>query len=160
MFSVLLILFIAVPVIEIALFIQVGGVLGGWATIALILLTAVVGASLVRNQGLKTLLSLQQRLKSGELPAGEILEGVLLLVAGALLLTPGFLTDFMGMVILFPPARVWIANKLITRLKIKASQSAGRKSGPFASGGSNDQPTGNVFEGEFERKKEDKHHLK
>lgn len=160
MFSVLLILFIAVPVIEIALFIQVGGVLGGWATIALILLTAVVGASLVRNQGLKTLLSLQQRLKSGELPAGEILEGVLLLVAGALLLTPGFLTDFMGMFILFPPARVWLANKLIARLKIKASQSAGRQSGPFAAGRSNDQPTGNVFEGEFERKTEDKHHLK
>lgn len=76
--------------IEIALFIQVGGVLGVWPTIALVLLTAIVGASLVRSQGLQTLLTVQQRLAQGQLPAQQILEGVMLAVAGVLLLTPGF----------------------------------------------------------------------
>lgn len=90
MFPILLFLFIAVPVIEIALFIQVGGVLGLWPTIALVLLTAVVGASLVRSQGLQTLLTVQQRLAQGQLPAQQILEGVMLAVAGVLLLTPAF----------------------------------------------------------------------
>lgn len=82
MFPILLFLFIAVPVIEIALFIQVGGVLGVWPTIALVLLTAIVGASLVRSQGLQTLLTVQQRLAQGQLPAQQILEGVMLAVAG------------------------------------------------------------------------------
>lgn len=90
MFPILLFLFIAVPVIEIALFIQVGGVLGVWPTIALVLLTAIVGASLVRSQGLQTLLTVQQRLAQGQLPAQQILEGVMLAVAGVLLLTPAF----------------------------------------------------------------------
>ncbi|MGR5542676.1 FxsA family protein, partial [Vibrio campbellii] len=89
----LLIAFIFVPIIEIALFVQVGGVIGMWPTIALVLLTAIVGASLVRSQGIQTLLSVQSRLEQGELPAQQILEGVMLAVCGVLLLTPGFMTD-------------------------------------------------------------------
>ncbi|NVP03527.1 FxsA family protein, partial [Photobacterium damselae subsp. damselae] len=102
MFPILLLLFIFVPIIEIALFIQVGGFLGLWPTIALVLITAVVGASLVRSQGLATLTSVQNRLQQGELPAQQIVEGVMLAVAGVLLLTPGFMTDCMGMTILLP----------------------------------------------------------
>lgn len=89
MFPILLLMFITVPVIEIALFIQVGGILGLWPTVALILITAIVGASLVRSQGLQTLVTVQQRMQKGELPAQQIVEGVMLAVAGVLLLTPG-----------------------------------------------------------------------
>ena len=82
MFPILLLLFIFVPIIEIGLFIQVGGFLGLWPTIALVLITAFVGASLVRSQGIQTLMSVQGRLQQGEMPAQQILEGVMLAVAG------------------------------------------------------------------------------
>lgn len=118
MFPILLFLFIAVPVIEIALFIQVGGVLGVWPTIALVLLTAIVGASLVRSQGLQTLLTVQQRLAQGQLPAQQILEGVMLAVAGVLLLTPGFFTDILGMLVLLPAPRAYFAKQLMSRVVV------------------------------------------
>ncbi|MBO0216733.1 FxsA family protein, partial [Vibrio sp. Vb2880] len=99
MFPILLLAFIFVPIIEIGLFIQVGGFLGLWPTIALVLITAFVGASLVRSQGIKTLMSVQGRLEQGEIPAQQIFEGVMLAVAGVLLLTPGFMTDALGMLV-------------------------------------------------------------
>ncbi|MCV6068867.1 FxsA family protein, partial [Escherichia coli] len=99
MFPILLLAFIFVPIIEIGLFIQVGGFLGLWPTIALVLITAFVGASLVRSQGIQTLMSVQGRLEQGEIPAQQIFEGVMLAVAGVLLLTPGFMTDALGMVV-------------------------------------------------------------
>lgn len=86
MFAIVFLIFVLVPVIEISLFISVGDYLGLWPTIAMVFLTAFLGASLVRSQGLQTLLSVQSRLKQGELPAQQILEGVLLAVAGVLLL--------------------------------------------------------------------------
>lgn len=85
MFPILLVMFIFVPIIEIALFVQVGGMLGMWPTIALVLITAFVGASLVRSQGIQTLMSVQSKLQQGELPAQQIVEGVMLAVAGVLL---------------------------------------------------------------------------
>ena len=105
MFAILMLLFIAVPMIEIGLFIQVGGFLGFWPTMMLVFITAVVGASLVRSQGLATLMSVQTKMQQGEMPAQEIVEGVLLAVAGVLLLTPGFMTDTLGMCILLPQIR-------------------------------------------------------
>lgn len=87
MFPILLLLFILVPIVEIGLFIQVGGFLGLWTTIFLVILTALVGASLVRSQGIATLMSVQSKLQQGEMPAQQILEGVMLAVAGVLLLT-------------------------------------------------------------------------
>ncbi len=98
-FPIVFLLFIAVPVIEISLFIQVGSLLGLWPTIAIVLITALVGASLVRSQGLQTLLSVQSRLQQGEIPAQQIVEGVMLAVAGVLLVTPGFMTDTLGIII-------------------------------------------------------------
>ncbi|EEO00496.1 membrane protein FxsA [Vibrio cholerae] len=161
MFPILLFLFIAVPVIEIALFIQVGGVLGVWPTIALVLLTAIVGASLVRSQGLQTLLTVQQRLAQGQLPAQQILEGVMLAVAGVLLLTPGFFTDILGMLVLLPAPRAYLAKQLMSRVvvgNIHASGAGFERPNPFHDRAN---PNGTTYEGEFERKDDqDQHRLK
>ncbi|ENG9288850.1 membrane protein FxsA [Vibrio cholerae] len=161
MFPILLFLFIAVPVIEIALFIQVGGVLGVWPTIALVLLTAIVGASLVRSQGLQTLLTVQQRLAQGQLPAQQILEGVMLAVAGVLLLTPGFFTDILSMLVLLPAPRAYFAKQLMSRVvvgNIHASGAGFEQPNPFHDRAN---PNGTTYEGEFERKDDqDQHRLK
>ncbi|EPS3381072.1 TPA: FxsA family protein [Vibrio cholerae] len=161
MFPILLFLFIAVPVIEIALFIQVGGVLGVWPTIALVLLTAIVGASLVRSQGLQTLLTVQQRLAQGQLPAQQILEGVMLAVAGVLLLTPGFFTDILGMLVLLPAPRAYFAKQFMSRVvvgNIHASGAGFEQPNPFHDRAN---PNGTTYEGEFERKDDqDQHRLK
>ncbi|ELJ8532622.1 FxsA family protein [Vibrio cholerae] len=161
MFPILLFLFIAVPVIEIALFIQVGGVLGVWPTIALVLLTAIVGASLVRSQGLQTLLTVQQRLAQGQLPAQQILEGVMLAVAGVLLLTPGFFTDILGMLVLLPAPRAYLAKQLMSRVvvgNIHASGAGFEQPNPFHDRAN---PNGTTYEGEFECKDDqDQHRLK
>ncbi|EGQ8314361.1 FxsA family protein [Vibrio cholerae] len=159
MFPILLFLFIAVPVIEIALFIQVGGVLGVWPTIALVLLTAIVGASLVRSQGLQTLLTVQQRLAQGQLPAQQILEGVMLAVAGVLLLTPGFFTDILGMLVLLPAPRAYLAKQLMSRVVVGNIHASGAGfEHPFHDRAN---PNGTTYEGEFERKDDqDQHRLK
>ncbi|KJY84291.1 exclusion suppressor FxsA [Vibrio galatheae] len=158
MFPILLLLFIFVPIIEIGLFIQVGGYLGLWPTIALVLLTAFVGASLVRSQGLQTLMSVQNRLQQGELPAQQIFEGVMLAVAGVLLLTPGFMTDALGMLVLLPSPRAAIAKYLMGKMVVKSvgggfhGEQFGQnpfEQGPFHKG---DSKQGSTFEGEFERK--------
>jgi UPF0716 protein FxsA len=153
-FPILLVLFIAVPVIEIGLFIQVGGFLGLWPTIALVLISAVVGASLVRSQGIRTLMTVQQRLQQGELPAQQILEGVLLAVAGILLLTPGFLTDAMGMVLLLPLPRAIVARHLMSKIAVTNNFQAGfsQHAGPFHQAGRSDSNQGQVYEGEFDKK--------
>ncbi len=169
MFPILLFAFIAVPIIEIALFIQVGGILGFWPTMALVLITAFAGASLVRSQGIMTLMSVQQRVQRGELPAQQILEGVLLAVAGVLLLTPGFMTDLMGMVVLLPAPRAKLAQYIMTKIVVQSHFQSGFHSryeefhsrDPY---GDNSAPrSGNTFDGEFERKDDDDdphHHLK
>jgi UPF0716 protein FxsA len=103
------------------LLVTVGGVVGvGW-TIFLVVLTAVIGASLVRSQGISTLARSQEILARGDLPAVELLEGVALLIAGALLLTPGFFTDGVGFLLLVPPLRrrlirSWVLKALDRRL--------------------------------------------
>lgn len=157
MFPILLILFIAVPVIEIGLFIQVGGFLGFWPTILLVLITAIAGASLVRSQGLQTLLSVQSRLQQGELPAQQIIEGVMLAVAGVLLLTPGFMTDAMGMIVLLPMPRAMLARKLMSKVTVGANFSQGPFDGGF-SANHHQSDDGNTYEGEYERKDDDNNH--
>ncbi|GEM76625.1 FxsA family protein [Vibrio sagamiensis] len=156
MFPILLLAFILVPVIEIGLFIKVGGFLGFWPTIGLVLVTAFVGASLVRSQGIQTLISVQARIQQGELPAQQIFEGVLLAVAGVLLLTPGFLTDAIGMTILLPAPRAMVAKYLMTKVVLKPMGGGGFHSGYSNHGPSDGQSKqGNTFEGEYEYKKDD-----
>ena len=161
MFPILFLMFIFVPIIEIGLFISVGGYLGLWPTIALVLITAFVGASLVRSQGLQTLMSVQNRLQQGELPAQQILEGVMLAVSGVLLLTPGFMTDALGMLVLLPAPRAAMAKYLMSKMTVQSVGggfqggfgSGNFQQGPFDQDPFNQQPKdGNTFEGEYERK--------
>lgn len=101
----LLILFIAVPIIEIALFIQVGGFIGLWPTLLIVVLTAFIGTTLLRSQGLAALNNLQTSVGSGKNPMDHIAHGALILIAGVVLLTPGFFTDAVGLALLVPPVR-------------------------------------------------------
>lgn len=161
MFPILLVMFIFVPIIEIALFVQVGGMIGMWPTIALVLITAFVGASLVRSQGIQTLMSVQSKMQQGELPAQQIVEGVMLAVSGVLLLTPGFMTDALGMLILLPAPRAMLAKQIMSRVKVNGlgGSQGGFHAGfgqhdPFGQANQQDQQ-GDVFEGEFQRKEDD-----
>src|SRR5690606_24280806 len=102
-----------VPFVEIYLLLQVGGIIGAIPTIFLVVLTAVLGAWLLRQQGLATLQRLQVSMAQGTLPAYEMVEGPILLMGGILLLTPGFITDIMGFACLIPPLRRKIAQYVI-----------------------------------------------
>jgi UPF0716 protein FxsA len=96
---------VAIPVIEIGLFIQVGGWLGLWPTLAIVVLTAFIGSNLLRQQGLATLKNLQGSVSKGENPMDPIAHAAMILVSGVLLLTPGFFTDGIGFALLLPPVR-------------------------------------------------------
>ena len=121
MFPLIVFFFLAVPIIEIYLLIQVGQVIGAGWTVLLVVLTAVIGVWLLKIQGLSTLTRAQRRLQENELPAREILEGMALVVAGAFLLTPGFFTDTIGFLLLFPPTRIWLASLVASRMVVSAS---------------------------------------
>jgi UPF0716 protein FxsA len=108
-------LFILIPILEIYLFIQVGSHIGALNTILIVLITAVIGVALLRQQGLSTLQKVQDQMRQGELPATSMLEGMLLFFAGALLLTPGFFTDSIGLLLMIPPLRKAIALWLLER---------------------------------------------
>ncbi len=108
----LFLLFVLVPIVEIALFIQVGGAIGLLPTLVIVIATALLGTFMLRREGLATLTRARARLSSGALPAAEIIEGALLLVGGALLLTPGFMTDAFGFACLLPPSRRWLARRI------------------------------------------------
>lgn len=107
---ILLIAFIAVPLIEIALFIQVGGLIGLWPTLAIVLLTAVIGHSLMRSQGGQVLQKLQRAMAGDGNPAEQMVHGAMILFAGAMLLTPGFFTDTVGLLLMVPRVRVAVFN--------------------------------------------------
>ncbi len=103
--KILIALFITIPIIEIYLLIKVGSVIGAIPTILMIIGTAVLGAILLRMQGISTFQRVQNAMQRGEVPAIEMLEGLILLISGALLLTPGFFTDAIGFIALMPPLR-------------------------------------------------------
>ena len=152
---VLLIAFIAVPLIEIGVFIQIGGLIGLWPTLAVVVLTAVIGTALLRQQGLATLARARAHMDRGVLPARELFDGLCLLFAGALLLTPGFVTDAVGFLLFVPPlrdalrvalsrhfqtsrqARVWVDGQEIHR----GPGPGGMRQGP--------KGPGSVIDGEF-----------
>lgn len=141
-FLILVFLFIFVPVVEISLLINVGKAIGGFNTIAFVIFTAVLGAYLVKQQGLATLQRVQQETNAGRVPALQMAEGVLLLFAGAVLLTPGFMTDMLGFALLVPFVRQsiirWALGKGIVR-----AQSAG-----FGQTQQSSRPS-DVIEGEY-----------
>ena len=148
----LLILFIAVPIAEIAIFIQAGERFGLWPTSGLVILTAILGTTLLRYQGLRALHRVQESLNRGEMPIGEVFTGLCLLVAGALLLTPGFLTDGVGFALFIPGIRQAIgsglANLLMSRGAVHVPN--GQHSGTPYNG-----PNNQVIDAEFTEVRED-----
>lgn len=109
-------LFIVMPIIEMWLLITVGREIGAWSTIGLVILTAVVGFSLLRQQGFATLFRARQKMDAGELPALEMAEALILAVCGVLLITPGFVTDVLGFVALLPGLRRWLVSGFVSRM--------------------------------------------
>ncbi|BAZ93002.1 fxsA cytoplasmic membrane protein [Thiohalobacter thiocyanaticus] len=134
-FAVLLLLFLSVPLVEIYFLIKVGGWIGAVPTVFMVVFTAVLGALLLRFQGFSTLQRLQLSMARGELPAVEMLEGVVLVISGVLLLTPGFFTDALGFLGLIPPLRqalirAWIARQLGGGPPPGAGPAGGQPKGP------------------------------
>ncbi len=114
MLGYLILLFTAVPILELALLIHVGGYIGVWNTIAIVILTGITGAVLAREQGMSTLYRIQQDINSGLMPAEEILGGIIILCGGLFFLTPGFITDILGFFMLIPITRKQI-KKMLSR---------------------------------------------
>lgn len=112
-FKTLFILFLTVPLLEIYILVKVGAVMGALPTILLCVFTAVLGAALLRLQGLQTLARVQTKLDQGEIPAVDLLSGLILLFSGLLLLTPGFFTDAIGFLCLVPRFREYLAGKFL-----------------------------------------------
>ena len=140
---IILALFIGVPLLEIAVFIEIGGLIGlGW-TLVFIVATAVAGTALLRYQGISTLARAQQEMNSGRPPVLELLEGVCLLLAACLLLTPGFVTDAFGAALLIPQLRRYVAGSAVRRL-------LGRGQSGFGAPGHRSGAADGVIDGEFE----------
>jgi len=115
-FRLLFILLLTVPLVEITLLIQVGSEIGVLPTVLLCIFTAALGATLIRIQGLQTLMRVQQKLDQREVPAVDLVGGLILLICGLLLLTPGFFTDAIGFLCLVPEFRDWVARRVVMRL--------------------------------------------
>ncbi|MEO0908793.1 MAG: FxsA family protein [Pseudomonadota bacterium] len=122
-------LLLFIPILEIGVFIVVGGEIGVAATLGMILLTAIIGSILLRVQGFATLKSIQEKSERGEIPGRELVSGVMIMIAGVLLLTPGFVTDALGFLLFFPPFRhlIWqsIASKVVIQTNSAFSGTTG-----------------------------------
>ncbi|MCU4676299.1 FxsA family protein [Catenovulum sp. 2E275] len=162
----LFILFVVLPIAEISLLLQVGDLIGGWTTLAIVILTAIVGAQLVRAQGLAALAEIKQKTAMGEVPAESITEGIMILVAGILLVTPGFITDTLGFLMTIPVTRKPFAKVLMAQFgqQLKNQSFAyysssqggftGQSGSPFSHSASGDDSS--VIEGEWRRTDENK----
>ncbi len=121
MFHWLLLAFIVMPLTELYLLVRLSTVVGLGPTILIVVVTGIVGAALARTQGLMALVSIQRDLQEGRMPAGSLLDGVMILAAGLLLVTPGLLTDLTGFLLLVPPVRAalrtWLGHKLEAKLR-------------------------------------------
>jgi len=143
-----LLLFIIVPLVEIYLLIEIGTVIGALTTVALCVLTAVVGGGLLRYQGLQTMFRAQANLSKGQLPAIEMFEGVALAIGGALLLTPGFVTDIFGFLCLIPWSRRMMIHAAMRRMQVAYGPPGSGPGGP-GRGGTGPRDT---LEGDFEHR--------
>ncbi|MEM1234018.1 MAG: FxsA family protein [Pseudomonadota bacterium] len=137
----LLLAFIAVPLIEIALFIQIGEVIGLWPTLAIVILTALIGTALVRSQGSRTMGDLRGRFERLDDPTEPLAHGAMILVSAVLLLTPGFFTDAVGFALLIPPVRKAILEQAKQRVKVARFEMGTRPAGA---------PTRDTIDAEFQ----------
>ncbi len=157
----LLLLFIVMPIIEIALLLRAGEAFGWWPTLLFVIATAILGSSMLRQQGLATLNKARSRVDSGEMPAQQLLEGVFIMIGGVLLLTPGLITDLFGFLCLIPVTRQWLATQLSKRAFVGFS--AGMPGGAAGHSGqareasgkvtrrSSAGEKGDIIDGDFER---------
>lgn len=113
----LLVLLIVGPLVELYLIIQVSHVIGGWETIALLVVEGVIGAWLLKRQGLSTMARISQALGAGRVPDRELVDGLLIVVAGSLMLAPGFIGDVVGYLLLLPPTRAPVRSLLLRRFR-------------------------------------------
>lgn len=166
MLPVFFLLFVAVPLLEIFVLIQVGQVIGGLNTILLLIITAFIGAWLVRNQGFRAWQQAQGRMQQGEMPGQQLAEGMLIMIAGLMFITPGLLTDVVALFFLLPGSRQAIARALLSRLQVQMSQGSvhmygfrqfGSRPGPGANEPfrrPGEDQHGQTFEGDYERQDE------
>ena len=129
MLRIIFLLFITVPLMELWLLIEVGSGIGGLSTIALCLFTAALGGLLIRWQGMTTLLDAQKRMLQGEAPIDHGIHGLMIAFSGVLLFTPGFITDSIGFLLLFPPFRRLLIRKLIPIQQINQPHHGGQQHG-------------------------------
>lgn len=146
-------LFLVTPLVEIAVFIEVGGALGLWPTLAIVILTAMLGTALFRIQGLSVLRQAQASLGANHFPAYAVFDGLCLLVAGALLITPGFVTDGLGFLLFLPPFRAFLRGLIARRLLHLGRIQAGPGE-PDAGGGTIEGVYREVREEETEKPRE------
>jgi len=128
----LVVIFIVVPIAELAVLIQIGQAIGVWWTIALLVVDAILGSLLARSQSRSVWRRFNEALRSGRAPAREVMDGALVVFGGALLLTPGFLSDILGVLLLLPPTRALVRAALARRFagRMVASMTAPRRPGP------------------------------
>ncbi len=126
----ILLAMIVVPITEIAVFIEAGDLIGLWPTIGAVILTAMVGSALLRYQGLSTLVKVQESMNAGRLPVAELFDGLCLLIAGAFLLTPGFVTDGVGLLLFLPPFRSFLRALMAKRIKSRGEFQMHMNAGP------------------------------
>jgi len=124
--------FVAVPIIEIALFIQLGGAIGVWATLGIVILTAAIGTVLVREQGRQALMNLRSSFSELNDPSEPLAHGAMILLAGALLLTPGFFTDAVGFALLVPAFRKAAFNYIRNRVQVQSFQMGAQTSRQYS----------------------------
>lgn len=122
--AILFLIFTLVPIVELFLLIQVGKVIGAWDTVFIVVATGLVGAYMAKSQGLSILLSTQKQLSQGQLPTDNIIHGILVFIGGVLLITPGFVTDLVGMSFVFPITRKFFLHSVKSFLQ-KKIQSGG-----------------------------------
>ncbi|MAF97198.1 MAG: hypothetical protein CMH26_01020 [Micavibrio sp.] len=135
--------FIIIPLIELALFATVSEEIGIWTTLLLAFLTAIIGGALVKQQGIQTIISMRYALDKGKMPLNEIFDGFCLVAAGALLITPGFLTDTIGFALLTPPFRSLVRQIIRKHTQWEVSVSPNNNSRVY-----NDET---IIEGEYEK---------
>lgn len=131
MFLLLAFLFLVVPIIELYVIVQVADSVGVWETIGLLIAVSIIGAWLVRREGMSVMRKVQLQLQQGQLPTKQLVDGALILFAGALMLTPGFVTDALGVLLLVPPTRIATRSVLIRRFRQRATITTNVGSFPF-----------------------------
>jgi UPF0716 protein FxsA len=155
MLLVLILAFLVTPLVEIAVFIKIGGLIGAPATVAIVLFNAVVGAALLRAQGTSTLLRARACMERGEPPVNEVLDGLGLLIAGTLLVTPGLVTDALGFTLLIPPVRRAIIRELFRQIAQSGTihvqlYRSSDAPGPEEPGAPKRHPAGTIIDAEYE----------